>query len=143
MRKMVLLGAVVALLLLVGPALVAYSQEATSAAPTAAGKMGTGRMAPITVDLAKYPDLAKAVDAFKKAATDLQAQAVKDLGDADGKQYTRQIMREVSQPLMPPGMMGGGKGKGKGRGGAGGPPAGGPPAGGPPADGPPAGGGGE
>ena len=120
MRK-ALLMVLVSLGLIAVVALIVHAQAADPAAATGQQHTGKGnRPAPIVVDPAKNPELAKAIETLKKtvekAIADAQTQAVKDLGDADGKRLIAQTLREAMQPLMPPGMMGG-KGKsGKGGG---------------------------
>ena len=126
MRK-ALLTAMLGLGLVTGLALAAYAEEAPAgaaatgqqhirkgeeggeggAAPKAEGAREGGheggmRPVPVTVDLAKYPDLAKAVEALNKAIADAQAQAIKDLGDKDGKLFIGQTLRKTVSGMMGP-----------------------------------------
>jgi hypothetical protein len=125
MRKLGLVAALAAAVLVVGPMLMALAAEGDAGG--AGGKGGRGGMkggfgAPVTVTDEQAATLKPAVEAVTTAAKALQTEAVKALGEQDGPRFTMQTIRAAMTAAFPPPAAAEGDKAGKGKGGFGGTP---------------------
>jgi len=103
MRKLLVLGTLAALLLVVGPMLVASAADGARQHATAPAAAGTGHVRtpppPIVLTPEQEEQLKVEIAAFNDALAKLQAKAKDVLGPQTGPGYVRQFVNKAIQPV--------------------------------------------